>query len=122
MNLSRSFSTFSTTAVLQLVLLLQVIVDIHNKEDMEVIHNNKVDIHNKVAVTHNKEVIILLNSHNKHTEVNKDITDNHNHNQFTFNNHKKVAVVVQLQELVAVLVWLVLVYVVAQKRYVCYDP
>ncbi|PWN37290.1 uncharacterized protein FA14DRAFT_12730 [Meira miltonrushii] len=79
----------------------------------EVIHN-KVAFNSRVVI-HNKEVTILPNSHNKLTEVNQDITDNHNRNLCMFNNHKKVAVV-RVQERVAVLVWLVLVYVVAQKR------
>ncbi|MCO5613752.1 hypothetical protein L7F22_068030 [Adiantum nelumboides] len=93
------------------------LVDTHNNnKGTEVTLNKVVILNNRVVTLNNKEVIILLNSHNKHTEVNKDITDSHNHNPFTFNNHKKVAVVQVLQELVAVLVWQVHVYVVAQKR------
>lgn len=111
---------YSITAVLQVVvLLLQAVmdpVDIHNK-GMEEDILNKVATHNR-EVTRNKEVIILLNNHNKHTEVNKDTTDNHNHNPFMYNNHKKVAAVQVLQEPVAVLVWPVHVYVAAQRRWV----
>lgn len=110
-------STNSTTAVLQVALLHQVmdLVDTHNKAMEVVTLNNSREVSNSKVAIHNKEVITLLNNHNKHTEANKDTTDNHNHNPFMFNNQKRV-VVVRLRELVAVLVWLVHVYVVVQKR------